>query len=103
MSAVLPFLPILLALVATLVVVPASLAAKLHRLAPQGMSRGECWGLIVNGGVIGPSVIAPLGKGETKAFRQQAMSYRLTYFGSLVLLWMPAWGLFFILNRVLKP
>ena len=51
----------------------------------------------MNGGVIGP--FGPLEtKGFTKEFRQQVWSYRLTLVISNILIWIPTWGLHFILK-----
>jgi hypothetical protein len=108
------FSPILLGLVAMLVVVPAVLASKLHGLAPPGMSRFRCFGLVVNGGVGMQSPVdwrnplnpyaggPPLQEGETKEFRERMIAYRLILLGTAFLTMLPMWGLFMILNAHLK-
>jgi hypothetical protein len=95
-------LPFGLYVVAVFVVIPAILASKLHRLAPPGMSRFQCFGL-VNVRGIGPTPMAPLGEGESREFRERLMTYRWIRFGMGFLLLPLMAGPLLILSRNLNP
>jgi hypothetical protein len=92
----LPFLFFLLfgMFVAAMIVIYATLASKLHRLAPQGVSRFRCALLI------GASPLQPTMEG-TKEFRERQMTYRLILFGMGFLLMPLVGGSMLVLSRIL--
>jgi hypothetical protein len=97
---IIPFLPISVGMILLLLVIPAILAAKLRKIAPTGMTHGQCWGRIVNGGVM--MELSRRDPEETEEFRREAMNCRLILFGMYVLIGALTWGLFLILQHALK-
>jgi hypothetical protein len=66
--------------IASMIVIHATLAWKLHRLAPQGMSRFWC------AQRIGARPPAPALEGETEEFRERLIAYRQILWAMAILL-----------------
>jgi hypothetical protein len=106
------FLPFGL-LVAAIMVIQATLASKLRRLAPQGMSRFQCFRMISAPVMRSPVSVSwrdplnpyasgqPLMEGETKEFRERLITYRLILLGMAFLLMPFMAGSILILSRIL--
>jgi hypothetical protein len=112
------FLPFLFLLpfglfVAAMIAIQATLASKLHRLAPPGMSRYHCFRMISAPVMRSPVSVSrrdplnpyasgePLAEGETKEFRERLITYRLILFGMAFLLMPLMAGSMTFLSRIL--
>jgi hypothetical protein len=98
--------------VAAMIAIQARLASKLHRLAPQGMSRFQCFHMISAPIMRSPASVSwrdpfnpyasqqPRVAEATKEFRERAITYRLILFAMAFLLMPLMGGALIILSRI---